>query len=91
MMVTLRQIARDPRVYERLSKDIIAPEIWGREDIKKAVAAQLFGGVRQILPDGIKLRGDIHVLLLGYATITMRHCASPVTCSIDIMCLTCDR
>ena len=34
-------------------------------DIKKAVACLLFGGSRKALPDGMRLRGDINVLLLG--------------------------
>jgi DNA replication licensing factor MCM5 len=61
----MKEIARDEHIYTRLSTSIIAPEIWGRDDIKKAVACQLFSGVRQSLPDGLKLRGDIHILLLG--------------------------
>ena len=36
-----------------------------RADIKKAVACLLFGGSTKILPDGMRLRGDINVLLLG--------------------------
>ncbi|ETO33366.1 hypothetical protein RFI_03741 [Reticulomyxa filosa] len=43
----------------------IAPAIWGNLDVKKALACLLFGGSRKILPDGMKLRGDINVLLLG--------------------------
>ena len=34
-------------------------------DIKKAIACLLFGGSKKILPDGMRLRGDINVLLLG--------------------------
>ena len=34
-------------------------------DIKKAVTCLLFGGSKKILPDGMRLRGDINVLLLG--------------------------
>ena len=37
----------------------------GRVDIKKAIALQLFGGARKSLPDGMRVRGDINVLLLG--------------------------
>jgi DNA replication licensing factor MCM5 len=35
------------------------------EDIKKAITCLLFGGSKKILPDGMRLRGDINVLLLG--------------------------
>ena len=43
----------------------IAPQIFGSDDIKKAVACLLFGGARKRLPDGTHRRGDINVLLLG--------------------------
>ncbi|GAB4828176.1 minichromosome maintenance protein 5 [Ancistrocladus abbreviatus] len=43
----------------------IAPSIFGHDDVKKAVACLLFGGSRKTLPDGVRLRGDINVLLLG--------------------------
>jgi len=46
---------------------IVAPEsgTHTRSDVKKAVACLLFGGSRKILPDGLRLRGDVNVLLLG--------------------------
>lgn len=56
--------ARQPDLYERFSSSI-APSIFGNDDIKKAICCMLFGGSRKILPDRIKLRGDINVLLLG--------------------------
>jgi DNA replication licensing factor MCM5 len=34
-------------------------------DIKKSITCLLFGGSKKILPDGMRLRGDINVLLLG--------------------------
>lgn len=34
-------------------------------DIKKAICCLLFGGSRKILPDGMRLRGDVNVLMLG--------------------------
>ena len=43
----------------------IAPSIYGYKEIKKAVALLLFGGVPKIYPDGVRVRGDIHVLLVG--------------------------
>lgn len=36
-----------------------------KKDIKKAITCLLFGGSKKILPDGMRLRGDINVLLLG--------------------------
>ena len=45
--------------------DSIAPSIYGHRQIKKAIALQLFGGVKKGRDDGVKSRGDIHILLIG--------------------------
>ena len=58
------QIKRDKDLYEKLTKSI-APSIYGHPDIKKAICCLLFGGCAKKLPDGMRLRGDINVLLLG--------------------------
>ncbi|MFQ5838720.1 MAG: LAGLIDADG family homing endonuclease [Thermoplasmata archaeon] len=43
----------------------IAPSIYGLEVEKEALALQLFGGVAKELPDGRRIRGDSHILLVG--------------------------
>ncbi|WP_069807595.1 minichromosome maintenance protein MCM [Vulcanisaeta thermophila] len=58
------EIARSPNVRERIIKSI-APSIYGMENIKEAIACLLFGGVPKVYPDGIRVRGDIHILLVG--------------------------
>jgi DNA replication licensing factor MCM5 len=58
------ELSRRPDLYEVFA-NCIAPSIYGNPDIKKAIACLLFGGSKKILPDGMKLRGDINVLLLG--------------------------
>jgi DNA replication licensing factor MCM5 len=58
------ELSRDPKIYEKFA-ECIAPSIYGNADIKKAIACLLMGGSKKILPDGMKLRGDINVLLLG--------------------------
>lgn len=58
------QMSKDPLIYNKISKSI-ASAIFGHPDIKKAVACLLFGGSPKKLPDGMRLRGDINVLLLG--------------------------
>ncbi len=58
------EMSRRPDLYEIIA-NCIAPSIYGNKDIKKAIACLLFGGSKKILPDGMKLRGDINVLLLG--------------------------
>lgn len=61
-----RELARRPDIYQVLSQSI-APSISGKytEDIKKALACQLMSGSQKRLPDGMRLRGDVNVLLMG--------------------------
>lgn len=70
----VRLSREDEEVIKRLSKDplirrkiiaSIAPTIHGLWDIKEAIALQLFGGIPKIAPDGTKIRGDIHILIVG--------------------------
>ncbi|CEI87889.1 Putative DNA replication licensing factor mcm5 [Rhizopus microsporus] len=58
------RLSRQPDLYNILASSL-APSIFGNEDIKKAIVCLLFGGSKKILPDGMRLRGDISVLLLG--------------------------
>ncbi|KAJ9148301.1 DNA helicase [Pleurostoma richardsiae] len=58
------ELSRRPDLYSVMA-DCIAPSIYGNRDIKKAILCLLLGGSKKILPDGMKLRGDINVLLLG--------------------------
>ncbi len=51
-------------IYEKISKSI-ASSIHGHENVKKAIACLLFGGCRKKLSEGVNLRGDINLLLLG--------------------------
>ncbi|KAL3693748.1 hypothetical protein R1sor_007399 [Riccia sorocarpa] len=59
-----KEFSRSPDVYNKICS-MIGPSIFGHRDVKKAVACLLFGGSRKFLPDGVRLRGDINVLLLG--------------------------
>ena len=51
-------------VYELLAKSI-APEIFGHLDVKKALLLLLIGGVNKVVGDGMKIRGDINICLMG--------------------------
>jgi DNA replication licensing factor MCM5 len=57
-------MAKDPEIYDKIAKSI-GGAIYGGDDIKKAIALLLFGGSSKKLPDGMKLRGEINILLLG--------------------------
>ena len=49
--------------YNKLSSSI-APEIYGHEDVKKALLLLLVGGVDRN-PAGMKIRGNINICLMG--------------------------
>lgn len=58
------ELSKDPLVFEKL-KDSLAPSMYGLDYIKKSIILQLFGGVPRLLPDRTKVRGSIHILLIG--------------------------
>jgi replicative DNA helicase Mcm len=60
----IHALSRDPMIYRMITHSV-APTIYGSEDVKQAIALQLFGGIAKEMPDGSRLRGDIHVLLIG--------------------------
>lgn len=59
-----RHLANSDDIYERIVRSV-APSIYGCSDMKKAIACLLFGGSVKRLPDGLRRRGDINLLLLG--------------------------
>ncbi|KAL0040175.1 hypothetical protein WJX79_009803 [Trebouxia sp. C0005] len=59
-----KAFAAQPELHKKIF-EVMAPSIYGHDDIKKAVACLLFGGARKLMPDGTARRGDIHVLLIG--------------------------
>jgi replicative DNA helicase Mcm len=60
----IREIAASPNLYEKI-RDSFAPSIYGYEKEKLAMILQLFAGVKKDLPDGTRIRGDMHILLVG--------------------------
>ncbi len=60
----IRKLSRDPLIRRKIIASI-APSIYGLWDIKESIALQLFGGIPKIAPDGTKIRGDIHILIVG--------------------------
>jgi DNA replication licensing factor MCM7 len=60
----MEDLERSGQLYEMLAKSI-APEIFGHLDVKKALLLQLIGGVTKEMGDGMRIRGDINVCLMG--------------------------
>ncbi|KAI8868895.1 MCM-domain-containing protein [Ramicandelaber brevisporus] len=56
--------AQTNTIYSKLAKSI-APTVFGHDEIKKGILLQLMGGVHKKTSDGISLRGDINVCIVG--------------------------
>lgn len=54
----------DTQLYERLAQSI-CPEIFSMDEVKKALLLLMVGGVTKEMADGMKIRGNINVLLMG--------------------------
>jgi len=63
-LADIKDLGADPKVYEKLV-DSIAPSTKGYKKVKEALLLQLLGGCRKERSDGVTLRGDMHVLLIG--------------------------
>lgn len=60
----LKQMIHSEHIYSDLV-DSIAPAVWGHEVVKKGILLQLMGGVHKTTIEGINLRGDINVCIVG--------------------------
>ena len=61
----IQEYSKDPNI-EKLIIDSVAPGIYGHEEVKWAIALQLFGGTKgKTMKGGAKMRDDIHLLLIG--------------------------
>lgn len=60
----LEEMRRDRSLYDRLAASL-APNVFGQNDVKRAVLLMLLGGVQKTTKEGIKLRGDINVAIVG--------------------------
>ncbi|MBS7643449.1 hypothetical protein KEJ26_02545 [Candidatus Bathyarchaeota archaeon] len=58
------ELAKDPWIHRKIIRSI-APSIYGYEEVKEAIMLLLFSGIPKTLPDGVTIRGDINLLLIG--------------------------
>lgn len=63
-LLVVEELSRTVDIYDRLARSI-APEIYGHLDVKKALLLLMVGGVTREMEDGMKIRGDINVCLMG--------------------------
>ncbi|KAJ8440844.1 hypothetical protein Cgig2_000732 [Carnegiea gigantea] len=60
----IARLSEDGDIYNKLARSL-APEIFGHEDVKKALLLLLVGAPHRKLKDGMQIRGDIHICLMG--------------------------
>ncbi|ODV70280.1 MCM-domain-containing protein [Hyphopichia burtonii NRRL Y-1933] len=60
----LKSMVRDRHVYNKLVQSI-APAVFGHDIVKKGILLQMLGGVHKETVDGINLRGDINICIVG--------------------------
>ena len=58
------EIKEMPEIYKKLT-NCISPNIYGNEEVKKGILLMLLGGVNKTTLEGIKLRGDINLCIVG--------------------------
>eukprot|EP00953_Heterococcus_sp_UTEX-ZZ885_P031657 16590-Heterococcus_DN1.PRE.5 len=62
----LQEATENPDIFRLLARSI-APEIYGHEDVKKALLLQLVGGVTRNLPDGMKISSTTYIRVVQQA------------------------
>jgi len=60
----VEEASQKGNLYELAARSI-APEIFGHENVKKALLLALVGGVTKNMSDGMKIRGEVHTLFMG--------------------------
>ena len=60
----LRAMVHSDKIYGRLVNSL-APMVYGHDIVKKGLLLQLLGGVSKQTPEGMPLRGDINICIVG--------------------------
>lgn len=60
----LKRMVHSEAIYDRIIKSM-APMVYGHEIVKKGILLQLMSGVAKTTPEGMALRGDINICIVG--------------------------
>lgn len=60
----LRKMVHSDHIYSRLVNSL-APMVYGHEVVKKGILLQLMSGVHKSTKEGMQLRGDINICIVG--------------------------
>lgn len=63
-LTEIKAMRSQPEIYRNLA-DSIAPAVKGHEEIKKGILLMLVGGVNKKTKEGVNIRGDINVCIVG--------------------------
>ncbi|KAI9919268.1 hypothetical protein PsorP6_017572 [Peronosclerospora sorghi] len=63
-LAVIRRMQADPDRYLKMAKSI-CPAVYGHDEIRKGILLMLFGGVHKQTKEGMRLRGDINVCIVG--------------------------
>ena len=62
--IQIVEMSKEKELFDKIVASI-SPTIFGMNEVKGAIALQLFGGCNKEMDDGTVIRGDMHVLLVG--------------------------
>lgn len=65
----LKRMVHSDHIYSRLVNSL-APAIYGNEMVKKGLLLQLMGGVHKKTPEGMNIRGDINICIVGDPSVS---------------------
>lgn len=68
----IKELASRSDIFSILRNEL-APSVYGYNSIKDAIVLQLFGGVVKFTPEGERMRGDSHILLIGDPGVAKSH------------------
>ncbi|RYC57144.1 hypothetical protein CHU98_g9061 [Xylaria longipes] len=60
----LREMVHSDHIYSRLVKSL-APTVYGHEIVKKGILLQLMSGVHKTTAEGMAIRGDLNICIVG--------------------------
>jgi len=60
----IQELSKSPYIIEKI-RDSLSPSIFGHQLVKEGIACLLFGGTFKETPDGMKIRGESNILLIG--------------------------
>ncbi|KAI9852135.1 MAG: MCM DNA helicase complex subunit mcm6 [Thelocarpon superellum] len=60
----LKRMVHSDHIYSRLVNSL-APMVYGHDIVKKGLLLQLMGGVGKVTPEGMQLRGDLNICIVG--------------------------